>query len=63
MPREQKRLVGKQFRTNVEIRDSTWIHMKFQESVSKTKETKQSRIGVSIQAIMKKTCLRDRVQQ
>eukprot|EP00973_Karenia_brevis_P062353 8671897-Karenia_brevis.AAC.1 len=49
----EAKLVGKQFRTNVEIHDSTWIHMKFQESVSRTKDTNQSMIGNNIPTITK----------
>eukprot|EP00973_Karenia_brevis_P065252 9062722-Karenia_brevis.AAC.1 len=63
MLRTETKLVGKQFRTNAEIHDSTWIHMKFQESLSKAKETKQSKIGANIQATAKTTCLRDKLRQ
>eukprot|EP00973_Karenia_brevis_P020632 2832397-Karenia_brevis.AAC.1 len=37
----------KQFRTNAVIKDATWIHMKFQETVSETKDSEKCSIGTN----------------
>eukprot|EP00973_Karenia_brevis_P046397 6432820-Karenia_brevis.AAC.1 len=45
----QEKLAGNQCRTNVEIHDATWIHMKFQESLSKTKVLSRRRSKAKLQ--------------
>eukprot|EP00973_Karenia_brevis_P028389 3913638-Karenia_brevis.AAC.1 len=49
MRRTQEKLVGNQCKVNVIIHDATWIHMRFQESLLRTKVLRRRRSEAKLQ--------------